>query len=58
MSSVAIQRDPAGNIKPDKRKSSQKIDGVVASIMALGEMMTVMANEESNPYNSRGLRSL
>ena len=58
MSSVAIQRDPAGNIKPDKRKSSQKIDGVVASIMALGEMMTAMADEDSNPYNSRGLRSL
>lgn len=58
MSSVAIQRDPAGNIKPDKRKSSQKIDGVVASIMALGEMMTSMADEDSNPYNTRGLRSL
>lgn len=58
MASVAIQRDPAGNIKPDKRKSSQKIDGVVASIMALGEMMTAMANQNDNPYNYRGMRTL
>ena len=58
MSSVAIMRDPAGNIKPDKRKSSQKIDGVVASIMGLGEMMTAMSDSNKNPYNSRGLLDL
>ena len=58
MASVALQRDPAGNIKPDKRKSSQKIDGVVASIMALGEMMTNMATQNLNPYNYRGMRTL
>ena len=58
MTSVALQRDPAGNIKPDKRKSSQKIDGVVASIMALGEMMTNMAAQNLNPYNYRGMRTL
>ena len=58
MSSVALMRDPAGNIKPDKRKSSQKIDGVVAAIMALGEMMTAMAESNKNPYNTRGMRTL
>ena len=58
LASTAIQTDPAGNIKPDKRKSSQKIDGIVASIMALGEMMTYKAKEEKNPYEMRGLRSL
>lgn len=57
LASTAIQTDPAGNIKPDKRKSSQKIDGIVASIMALGEMMTFKAKEEKNPYEMRGLRS-
>ena len=57
LASTAIQTDPAGNIKPDKRKSSQKIDGIVASIMALGEMMTAKAKEEKNPYQSRGMRS-
>ncbi|MBI1405697.1 MAG: terminase large subunit [Caulobacter sp.] len=33
---VAIQTDPAGNIKPAKDKSSQRIDGIVALCMALG----------------------
>lgn len=58
MASVALQMDPSGNIKPDKRKSSQKIDGVVASIMALGEMMTAMAGMENNPYEYGGMRDL
>lgn len=32
---VVMRQDPAGNIKPDKEKSVEKIDGIVASIMAL-----------------------
>jgi|GEM_PF-4703195 len=32
---IFIKTDPAGNIKPDKEKSTEKIDGVVATIMAL-----------------------
>ena len=32
---VVVDTDPAGNIKPTKAKSSEKIDGIVASIMAL-----------------------
>ena len=55
LTSTVVQTDPAGNIKPDKRKSVQKIDGIVASIMALGEWMTAQAKDETNPYNERGL---
>ena len=58
MASTVIKTDPAGNIKPDKEKSSQKIDGIVASIMALGEWMTAQAEEDNNPYNQRGMLSL
>ena len=36
---VSAKTDPAGNIKPDKEKSTEKIDGIVASIMALGRAM-------------------
>jgi phage terminase large subunit-like protein len=36
---VAVRQDPAGNIKPDKAKSTEKIDGIVAAIMALGRAM-------------------
>lgn len=55
LASTVVQTDPAGNLKPDKRKSIQKIDGIVASIMALGEWMTAQAKDETNPYNERGL---
>lgn len=55
LSSTVIKTDPAGNIKPDKDKSTQKIDGIVASIMALGEWMTAQANEDNDPYNKRGM---
>jgi phage terminase large subunit-like protein len=31
----AVAMDPAGNVKPDKANAGDKIDGVVALIMAL-----------------------
>lgn len=61
LSNVALRRDPAGNIKPDKDKSIEKIDGIVSTIMALGEMMTFKANkkEDANDiYEKRGVRTL
>ena len=58
MASTVVKTDPAGNIKPDKEKSSQKIDGIVASIMALGEWMTAQSEEDNNPYNQRGMLTL
>lgn len=38
-SNVTVRTDSAGNIKPDKQKSSEKIDGIVAAIMAIGRAM-------------------
>ena len=32
---VFVRQDPAGNIKMDKEKSTEKIDGAVATVMAL-----------------------
>ena len=58
LSSTVVKTDPAGNIKPDKEKSVQKIDGIVASIMALGEWMTKQADNDDNPYDKRGMLSL
>ena len=58
LASTLVKTDPAGNIKPDKEKSTQKIDGIVASIMALGEWMMAQANDASNPYENRGLLTL
>ena len=47
LASTLVKTDPAGNIKPDKEKSTQKIDGIVAAIMALGEWMTAQADERT-----------
>lgn len=33
--SVVVSTDPAGNIKPNKAKATDRIDGIVAAIMAL-----------------------
>lgn len=35
MDNIFIRTDHAGNIKPDKEKSTEKVDGVVATIMGL-----------------------
>lgn len=39
MNNVTVRQDPAGNLKCDKSKSTEKIDGIVAAIMALGRAM-------------------
>jgi phage terminase large subunit-like protein len=33
---LVVRTDPAGNMKPDKQKSAEKIDGITALVMALG----------------------
>jgi phage terminase large subunit-like protein len=38
VSNVAVEGDPAGNLKPSKTKSTERIDGVVALIMAVDLM--------------------
>jgi phage terminase large subunit-like protein len=49
MSNVALLTDPAGNIKADKSKSSEKIDGVISLIMALGIKMISRPEDLSVP---------
>ena len=53
MQNVAIEEDAAGNIKPSKRKSFEKIDGIVALIMALGRAIT--QDNAGSIYETRGL---
>jgi phage terminase large subunit-like protein len=38
---VAVAQDPAGNLKPAKDKSTERIDGIVALIMAIGRALVV-----------------
>ena len=35
LDNIYVKTDSAGNIKPDKEKSTERIDGAVALIMAL-----------------------
>ena len=51
---VGYAQDDAGNIKPSKKKSSEKIDGVVAMIMALGVAMAGV-EDTTSVYESRGI---
>lgn len=41
MDNIFIRTDPAGNIKPDKEKSTEKIDGAVATNMSLDKPFNV-----------------
>jgi len=53
---VTVKEDPSGNIKPDKAKSTGRIDGVVAAVMALGRAMLVY--DRPSVYNTRGFIQL
>jgi phage terminase large subunit-like protein len=46
-SNVAVRTDPNGNIAPCKVRSTEKIDGIVAAIMALGLASTAAIPETS-----------
>ena len=50
---VVVDRDAAENIKPTKARSPEKIDGIVASIMALDR--AVRHEDAESVYDSRGL---
>ncbi len=51
---VVMRQDPAGNIKPDKEKSVEKIDGIVASIMALDRCIR-NGTGSGSVYDERGV---
>ena len=52
---IYITQDPAGNIKADKKKSTEKIDGAVAAIMALDRAIRCGNDNGASVYDERGL---
>lgn len=62
ISNVQMQRNPAGDVKIDKDKSSEKVDGAVAAVMALGTYIKTMGGELkpdiNEIYSERGIRIL
>ena len=55
MDNIYIRTDPAGNIKADKEKSTEKIDGAVATIMALDRTIRCGNDGGASVYDERGL---
>ena len=55
MDNIFIRTDPAGNIKPDKEKSTEKIDGAVATIMALDRAIRCGNDTGASVYDERGI---
>jgi phage terminase large subunit-like protein len=55
MDNIFIKTDPAGNIKADKAKSTEKIDGAVALIMALDRALRNLGGGGESVYEGRGI---
>ena len=55
MDNIFIRTDPAGNIKADKAKSTEKIDGAIALIMALDRAIRCGNDSGESVYDSRGV---
>lgn len=55
MDNIYIRTDPAGNIKADKEKSTEKIDGAVATIMGLDRAIRCGNNTGASVYDDRGI---
>lgn len=50
-SNLAVKQDPAGNQKPNKATSGDRIDGIVALCMALGR---AILTQDGSVYDTRG----
>ena len=53
MSNVVLKIDPASNIKPDKSKSTEKIDGIISTLMALSEAMQNKNDNNGSGYDDK-----
>lgn len=53
-SNVSVEVDAAGNLKPSKKRSVERIDGIVATIIALSRAM-VDPGQKRSVYEDRGI---
>lgn len=52
-SNASVELDAAGNMKPSKKKSHEKIDGIISAVMALG--IAMVDTDTDLVYNHRGV---
>ena len=55
MSNISLSEDPAGNIKPNKKTSTERIDPIVSLVMSIGNYLSSDSSESI--YDSRGIIS-
>jgi len=55
---MVVSTDAAGNVKPNKAKSREKIDGMVAMIMALARAIVHREDQAGSVYEGRGIVTL
>jgi phage terminase large subunit-like protein len=53
ISNVVVRRDPADNMKVDKEKSTERVDGVTALVMAIARAM--LKTDTASVYEDRGV---
>jgi phage terminase large subunit-like protein len=53
---VAAKKNADGQLRLDKEKSSEKIDGIIAMVMGLGQ--AAMLNKTKSIYESQGLKTV
>jgi phage terminase large subunit-like protein len=54
-SNVIVRQDALGNVFPDKAKSKDKIDGIVAAVLALAVM--IEEQKQASRYEKKGIES-
>ena len=54
-SNVVVREDNTGNIKPNKMNPASKIDGIIASVLAIARYLVHV--EGSSVYEGRGMWS-
>lgn len=55
-SNVTVMQNSDGHIKPDKKRSTEKIDGIVALVMAMGRW--IVSQDTTSVYQKRGIITL
>jgi phage terminase large subunit-like protein len=53
ISNAVVRTDPAGNMKVDKSKSTERVDGVIALVMGIARAM--LKNDTTSIYETRGI---
>ena len=58
MDNIVVRTDPAGNIKIDKAKATEKVDAAVALVMALDRALRNEKTQTESVYEHRGLLTI